>query len=169
MREHFGVGVGGEISVAVANELIFERLVILNHAVMHEGQPAGRIEMGMRVLVGRFAVRGPAGVADAVGAGGRPFGHQFPQLGDPARAFPRLDLVTVDDRDAGGVVAAIFQAAQTIQKNGRCLRTSDVTDNPAHEGSVTLSGGRRNRCRGACAKRLQDWLGAWHNRLDRVN
>ena len=50
--------------------MIFERLVILDHAVVDEREFAARVEMRMGVLVGRLSVRGPAGVADAEGPGG---------------------------------------------------------------------------------------------------
>ena len=48
-----------------ADKLIFERLVIFNHAVVDERQFAAGVEVRVRVLVGDFAVRGPASVTDA--------------------------------------------------------------------------------------------------------
>ena len=86
--------------IAVADQLIFQRLVIFDHAVVDERQFPARVEMRMGVLIGRFAVGGPAGVADAESAGRRLFRHQFSERGDAPGAFARLDAVAVDDRDA---------------------------------------------------------------------
>ena len=133
-----------KLRVAVADELVFERLVIFDYAVVDEGEAARRVEMRVRVLIGRFPVRGPAGVADAEGAGRRPLRHEFSELGNSAGAFARLNLVAVHDRDAGGVVAAIFQTPQTIQEDRGRLGAPDVTDYATHGESVTLSERGRN-------------------------
>ena len=70
MREHFGVGVGLEL-VSGREQLLLERVVIFDDAVVDDGDFAGLIEMRMGILVGRRAVRGPARVADAEVAGDR--------------------------------------------------------------------------------------------------
>jgi hypothetical protein len=88
--------------------------------------------MGMGILIGRFSMRGPASVADAVGSGGRLFRHELSELRDAPGAFARFDVLTVNDRDAGGVVAAIFETTQTIEQDGSCLGTSDVSNNATH-------------------------------------
>ena len=54
MREDFGVGLGRKFAVAVADQLILQRLVIFDDAIVDERQFAGRIEMRMGVLVGRL-------------------------------------------------------------------------------------------------------------------
>ena len=48
-----------------ADQLIFQRLVIFDHAVVDERQFAAGVEMRVRVFVGDFAVGGPACVTDA--------------------------------------------------------------------------------------------------------
>ena len=93
-------------------------LVIFDHAVVDERDFAALVEMRMRIFVGHFAVGGPARVADAVRAGGRFLGHQFGKVRDASGAFARLDLLPVNDRDAGGIVAAIFEPTQTVEKDG---------------------------------------------------
>src|SRR4051794_14372102 len=62
--QYLRVGVRREIPVAVADQLIFERLVIFDDAVVDERQAAAGVKMGVRVLIGRFAVGGPASMAD---------------------------------------------------------------------------------------------------------
>jgi hypothetical protein len=75
MREHFGIGFGAKVRVAAADQLIFKRLIILNHAVVDERQFAAGVEVRVRVLVGDFAMRGPACVTDAKRAGDRFLPH----------------------------------------------------------------------------------------------
>ena len=133
MGEDFGIGFGRKFIIAVAHELIFQRLVILDDAVVDERQFSARVEMRMSVLVGRFPVRGPAGVTDAVGSGRWLLGHELAERRDPAGAFARLDAIAIHDGDARGIVTAIFQTAQPIEQDGSRLRTPDVTDDAAHD------------------------------------
>jgi hypothetical protein len=77
MREHFGIGFGAKVRIAAANQLIFERLIIFNYAVVDQCQLAAGVEVWMRVLVGDFAVRGPACVTDAERTGDRFLPHEL--------------------------------------------------------------------------------------------
>ena len=63
---------------------------------------------------------------------GRFLGHQFGKVRDPSGAFARLDLLPVYDGNAGGIVAAIFEAPQTVQKYGRRFCAADISDNSTH-------------------------------------
>ena len=132
MREHFGIGLRSEVVRALLQQRVLDLLVIFDHAVVHEGEFAALVEMRMRILIGRFAVRRPASVADAVSARRGRFGEELREPGDAAGAFARLDMLAINDRDPGGIVTAIFEAAQTIEQDGRCFRTSDVSDNATH-------------------------------------
>ena len=100
---------------------------------MDEGEFAACVEMRMRVMVGDFAMSGPASMTDARSSGRRLFRHELRQIGDASRAFAGFDMVAVHNRHAGGVVAAIFEAAQTIEQDGRSLRSSDIANNSAHK------------------------------------
>ena len=66
VRDHFGVGFGNE-GVALGDELVLEREVILDDAVVHHHDVAVAIAMRMRVLLGGAPVRRPARMPDAVG------------------------------------------------------------------------------------------------------
>ena len=50
----------------------------------------------------------------------------------PTGAFPSLHLIAVHDRDAGRIVAAVFEATKTIEQNGCRFRASDVTNYSTH-------------------------------------
>ena len=66
--EDLGVGLGAE-AVASATELLSQGVVVLDAAVVNDGDAAGAVEVGVRVELGGSADGGPAGVADADGAG----------------------------------------------------------------------------------------------------
>ena len=132
MREHLGVGFRGEVVRALPQKRLLDLLVILDHAVVDEREFAALVEMRMGILIGRLAVRRPAGVADAVSARRGRFGHQLGKPGDAAGTFPRLDMVAIDDRDAGRIVATVFEPTQPIEQDGRGFRSSDVSDDATH-------------------------------------
>src|SRR5690554_3102125 len=89
--------------------------------------------MRMGVALGGFAVGGPAGVSDAqmavdwVGFKGV---FQFDDLADCAGAF--YAVARGEDGDAGGVVAAVFEAAQAFNEDGGDVAFGDGADDSAH-------------------------------------
>src|SRR5690606_23595722 len=114
--DYFGVGVGGE-DVAEVGQLFAQDAVVLNDAVMHDGQALGDVRVG--IALGGLAVGGPAGVGDAqVADGGGKF-EGFFQFGDLAGGANALDAVAGgEDGDASGVIAALFEAAQAFYEDG---------------------------------------------------
>ena len=60
MRQHFGVGLGGEMMLALPQQRVLDLRVILDHAIVDEGEFAALIEMGMRVLIGRLCRGSPS-------------------------------------------------------------------------------------------------------------
>ncbi len=132
--------------LAFPEQIFTQRLVVLDHAVVHEGELPALVEMRMRILVGRLAMRRPARVTDAVMPRRRLLRHELAEIRDTAGAFARLDPFAVDDRDAGGIVAAIFQPAQTVQQDGPRFRAPDVANNAAHAGDCS-----------SCASEPQPW------------
>ena len=65
VRDHFGIGLRLE-DVALALQLLFQRKVIFDDAVVHHDDVAGAVAMRMGVLFGGASMRRPAGMADAV-------------------------------------------------------------------------------------------------------
>ena len=65
--DDLGVGLGDEL-VALGGEFALQVEVVFDDAVVDDDDAAGAVAMGMGVLFGGPAVRGPAGVADAEGA-----------------------------------------------------------------------------------------------------
>jgi hypothetical protein len=72
-------------------------------------------------------------MADAVGAvDGREVNGLF-EIVELAGGAADVELIlSIDEGYAGGVVAAVFQAAQAIQKNGERLTAADIANDSAH-------------------------------------
>ena len=131
MRQHLRVGLRMK-DMAFADELVFQRRVVFDDAIMAEKQLSALIRVRMRVGVGHSAMRGPARVGNARRPGGRGLLDQFRQIGDAPDPFAGLDLPVVHDRHSGAVIAAIFQPPQPVQENGNGLGIADVADDAAH-------------------------------------
>ena len=65
VRDDLGVGLGDEL-VPFLLQLALQLEIVLDDAVVHDDDPSGAVAVRVRVLLGRTAVRRPAGVADAV-------------------------------------------------------------------------------------------------------
>ena len=112
--DDFGVGLGAEL-VAFVDQLLLQADIVLDDAVVHDDDLAGAVAMRMSVLFGGTAVRGPASVADAVGAVERLQPDDLFQVAQLAFGAAHLQAFAVaGDRDAGRVVAAILQPPQAI-------------------------------------------------------
>jgi len=115
LDQHLGVRIALK-GVAFAQEGFFQDGVVFYDAVVDQGQLPGLGVMGMGVDVAGFAVGGPAGVGDADGAGGVFSLDVACQVGYFAFGFVDSQLVClvvcrVDDRQAGAVVASVFEAS----------------------------------------------------------
>jgi hypothetical protein len=87
----------------------------------------------MGVGVGRGAVRGPAGVADADGAirGAGP--DEGLQPCEPARRLEHVELARVGQQgDPGGIVAAVLQPPQPLENQVGGATKPDVSNDAAH-------------------------------------
>ena len=119
--EHLGVGVGGE---GLGGEAGAEGLEVLDDAVVDDGDAAGGVEVGVRVAVARFSVGRPTGVADR-GGGGRELALGVLDEGvELAGGAGDVEFaVVLDQGDARGVIAAVFEAAEAVEhdRTGRAL------------------------------------------------
>ncbi len=133
VREDLGVGFAGE-DVAQLEQPRAQDRVVLDDAVVHDGDSLAAIQVRVRVGVGRAAMRCPTRMSDADGPGERFAVIQA--LGEP-RELPlgfgaRQRSGRVDHRDAGAVVAAILQATQRVQDDRNAIALADISDDPAH-------------------------------------
>ena len=101
VRDDFGVGFGGEF-VAFGGQLLLEREIVLDNAVVHHHDFSGAVAVGMGVFFGGTAVGGPAGVSDAVGAVERLEADDFFQIAQLAFGAADLQAGAVSgDGDSG--------------------------------------------------------------------
>ena len=129
LRHRFGVGLGGEF-LAGRLQLRAQLGVVFDDTVVHDRDPRGRVRM--RVVLGRRPVRGPSGMADA----GRPGQRRAIEGGGEVAQFPlgaaAVDVAIDQRRDAGAVIAAVFQPAQAVQQQRRRRPRSDHANDAAH-------------------------------------
>ena len=88
--------------------------------------------MRMGVVFGRLAVGGPAGMADTDVARERFCAEARLEVLQLARGATPIELVALERRDAGGIVAAIFQAFERIHQQLRDRSASQNANNAAH-------------------------------------
>lgn len=131
LRGDLGVGAREEI-IPLAEQPGTQLLIVFDDAVMHQRELFGGVGVG--VYVGGLPVGGPAGVPDAAAAR-QPGMLCLQPVGQVLQAALRLDgddAVPVKDRDAGGVVAAVFQPRKGIKKDADGSFAAGVTNNSAH-------------------------------------
>ena len=158
--DDLGVGFAGE-AVAGAAQFPAQLFVVFDDAVVDEGDAAAGA-VGMGVGSGDSAVGRPAGVGDAEIAGGAAFFRRRGQLGDLAHCFDRGDtsLRFIDQSDAGGVIAAVFEPFQPFEEDIGDIAPGDRADYAAHGRIIARRGassagccaggrGRRRDCRRA--------------------
>jgi hypothetical protein len=88
----------------------------------------------MSILFTGTAVRGPAGVANAIGAVEGLGADDFLQVSQLAFCAADLESVAVAGYgDSGGIVSAIFQASQAINDDRNDLLFANVADDATHK------------------------------------
>ena len=105
--DDLGVGLRAE-DAAFAEKVGAQRLVVLDDAVVDDGDVARAVGVGMGVLERGPAVGSPAGVGDGGGAG--VFEVVAGEVGDLPRGLADVEgAASVKDGDARAVVAAVFE------------------------------------------------------------
>ena len=132
LDDDLGVGLALEM-VALAGQFGLQGLIVLDDAVVDQGQPAVLGIMRMGIHVARLAVRRPAGVSDAGRAG-----HVL-SAANPLQVLDlSLGLVDgqvspfADERHAGAVVSPIFKPSQPFDQDRKGFTPSHVTYDSAH-------------------------------------
>ena len=131
--DDFGVGLRGEL-VAERAQAVALLLMVLDDAVVDQREVAVA-DVRMRVAFGDAAVRGPARVADAEGGVEALGDRRGFHLGDAAGAAHAAHGFAIDHRDAGGIVAAVFQPLEPIDQQRDHITIGDGTDDSAHAGN----------------------------------
>src|SRR3972149_4419921 len=110
-----GVGLRGE-AVAVGEEARLQREVVLDDPVVDDDQAARVVEVRVGILLPGPPVRCPTGVPHPPLPGEGLQAEALLELRDLARRPPPAESPAVDDSEAGGVVTAVLEAAQTLEE-----------------------------------------------------
>ncbi len=143
VRDDLGVGLRHE-RVPFLGETAFDLQVVLDDAVVNDDDAAGAVAMGVRVLLGRTAMRRPPGVSESVHAVERLQTQRFFEVAEFTLGSPDVHRAAfVDDSDPGRVVAAILELLQAVHDDGYDLLPSDVSDDSTHRSFFLLGGSFR--------------------------
>src|SRR6266566_8650407 len=88
--------------------------------------------MGMGVFLRGAPVRGPAGVADPVGAFERRFVYSLFEIAQLSGGPAHIELAIIHHGNARGIIASIFQPPQAVNDQGYDFFRADVTDDSTH-------------------------------------
>ena len=133
MGDDFAVGCRLEL-LSRRSQLVLESLIVLDHAIVHDGDDAVTTNVRVCVFVGRRSVGRPTSVPNS----GRPaqwccFKPIGEILNSPA-CFTQVDRVILEDGNASAVVAAIFKSPQAFQKKLGGITIADVPYDSTHPG-----------------------------------
>ena len=139
MRDHFGVGLAGEL-IAASLQLGTQLVVVFNDAVVDQGnapETVGRCvrtmgKMRMCVVNGRRAMRGPTRMRNAGARRDTVFLRQPDQLGHPRGAARTQQTAALMHRHAAGVIAAVFKALEPFDQNRDDIALTDGADDATH-------------------------------------
>jgi len=110
--------------------------MVLDDAVVDDGQAATAVDMGMRIPVRRDAVGRPSRVSDAY----RPADGRLLKVclepGDLSLRLANAQSPAIDDGQPCRIVTSVFQALQAWHKHLDRASLADVSDNAAH-GDIT--------------------------------
>jgi hypothetical protein len=138
VRRALRVGVGRELD-AGRLQLRAELREVFDDAVVDDRDPAVGGAVRVSITVGGAAVGGPARVADAGRTLGEPGDEllleRLFQVGELAGTL-RGEQLTVDDGDAGRVIAAVLQPPQSVQNDVQGRAGAGIPHDSAHGSTV---------------------------------
>src|SRR5262249_23123270 len=106
--DHFGIGFRREL-VTFFDELALERKVILDDAVVRHNDPAFAIPVRMCVFFGGPPVCCPTCMTQTELSGHWLLSEKILEVSQLSRTTANLEVLIIDDRYSGGVVAAVFE------------------------------------------------------------
>ena len=129
--DDFRVGLGDK-RVAEFLQLALHIKIVLDDAVVDHNDLSRAVLVGMRVFFGGAAVRCPTRVAHPVDPLQRLRLNRPLEIDQFASASSPLDLAVPHDSHAGGVVAAIFETPQSLEKYGHNFLGPEIANDSAH-------------------------------------
>ena len=109
-----------------------EESMVLDDSIVDQGA-AVATDMGVGVPLRGLAMGGPTGVGDAEFAGQRVLVHGIGEALDLAEGADAAKLArSGQDRHPRGIIASVFQPAQSLQENGRYVPLSNAAHYATH-------------------------------------
>ncbi len=135
MHRDLGVGVAGQLHTRLL-ELLTQRREVLDDAVVHHRDLAGRVAMRMRIAVGGTTVGGPPGMPHPRGTG-EVLLADLGELGLQIDQPPRLPLdgqttLAVEDGDSRRVVTPVLHPPQRFHHDVESTTVPDIAHDSAH-------------------------------------
>ena len=94
---------------------------------------ASAVTVRVGIFFGGAAVRGPTGVADAIGSINGRVPDDFFQVAQLARCAAQVEFsIRPDDGDAGRIVAPVFQLPKAFNNDRNDFFVADVSNDAAH-------------------------------------
>ena len=138
-----GIGLGRE-RVAALLEPVAQLAEVLDDPVVDDRDLARAVLVGMGIEVVRPAVGGPARVGESDGGVRRAIGDGRLEVREfPGALLHEQIARIVDQRDAGRIVASVFEAPQPFDEDRPRLAGTRIADDAAHWGQALRSAGRR--------------------------
>ena len=132
MHHNFRIRLAVE-HIALGQQHFAQLQIVFDDAVMYDGKLAVIADMRMGVHIRRRAVRGPSGMTDADAAAQVcAVMRLFAEVADHTARFDHMDGPILLHRDAGGVIAAIFERFQPFQQNRRSFLPADIANDSTH-------------------------------------
>ncbi len=130
---NLGVRIGIEL-ISVPEKLLLDILIVLDDAVVYADNRTVIADMRMRVVLGRLSVRSPSGMSDTAAAGHgkaavRLLAEDFESS---LRLYDFKIAAAVPHRQSRGIIPSVFELSKPVQKDGRRLFLSYISDNSAH-------------------------------------
>ena len=137
-----GDEVGEDLGVRLRAELVAGLLevglqleVVLDDPVVDDGDAF--VLVGMRILVRRLPVGRPAGVPDARRALRRRVAKPVFQILELSLGADDGQALLAENGEAGGVVSAVLELAQSVDEEARALLVTHVSNDAAHSGTLS--------------------------------
>ena len=139
VRDDLGVGLRPE-RVPLRRQRRAKLLVVLDNAVVDDGQAVVAIDVRMRVHFAGTAMRRPARVRNPQRAGRRADLRELRlEVRDLAEGLADLQAVAVDRRHARGIVSAVLEPLEGGHEHVDGCARADVSDYAAHTGFTVRS------------------------------
>jgi hypothetical protein len=118
--------------MAARNEPHPEGSIVLDDAIVNDGQPTGTVGMGMGVAVGGDAMGRPSGMSDPQASLNRFVGQILLQPGDLALGLSDDQSLAVHDGKPRRVVSPVFEALEARDKHPGGIPRANVAYDPTH-------------------------------------